>query len=292
MTPTIALDHVIAYAADGGLAEIKSDLRAFGFMSSSHDRTNIGRGVHAAYFQLGDIVLEFLSVVDPAEFAAAKGKMPFSEGLRNTQAAFGIGYVHQDVFSLHQILIASGLEVQKPYGVEHNGSPNHWVHQLLDDLFEGTAPFISSYSPDERPSPDGVGLGKLEEIWFVTSVPSQEAALWCSVFSNISTCGVENQTFLSSVTFEGRVLRWMTADEYRRRAGKEQPKSCAEKYGQLSAFVLSVSDPETWNACLSNSQFPILQGDGYEGVHLDRGTDITILTANNIPPRRALHAIA
>ena len=283
MTKTIALDHVIAYGADGGLDEIKSKLREFGFVSSSADRTDIGHGVHAAYFRLGDIVMELFSVFDPAEFRSAKETMPFAEGLRRTQAVFAIGYGHNDLESVSKAIRECGVEVREPYTTGTEETSRIWKHLILDDIFSGTAPFLSSYAGsrlnDKAPLPaDRLGLRKVEEIWFATDRPRREAELWKEVFSVVAPCDMEIEIGRATVQFEGRRLCWMTADRFSKKTGKPPARSHTEKYGQLSAFVMSEQNPADWRNCLARSRFPTIDHGNYVGVHLDRGLDIKLLT--------------
>ncbi|MBT3701999.1 MAG: hypothetical protein HOE62_16690 [Alphaproteobacteria bacterium] len=281
-TNTLKLDHIIAYAADNSLAEAKACFGEYGITPHSPDRTDIGNGVHAAYFRLGDIVLEFLSVVEATEFAAANGTMPFSEDLRQTRAVFAPGYHHDDLEKLNADFVAEGQTGLKSYVSGTADEPDRWTYILLEDVLCGTAAFIcylgeNGGNPEYRNSCDALGLGRVAEMWFVADQPVVEAELWLSTFSSVAECTQLPGNDRRSLKFEGRTLSWMSPEVYVELTGKEPPSSVDVKFGQLSAFMMSVVDRDMWHTALAVSNDRVIRGRECEGIHFDGPVDVAVL---------------
>lgn len=280
---SLRLDHVIVYGADQSLSQIKEAFREHGITPSSGDRTDIGFGVHAAYFQVGDVVFEVFSVTGPENFKTARGTMPFSEELRRTKAAFGIGYLLKNVGTLYRHVCEIGFELRKPHSESLHNIPEFWTYLILDNVFQGSAPFVYSCIDADHGTKwagkaDGLGLGRLRELWFVSKHPMDEMGRWSTVFSAEPVNRSRNLDDERALSLEGRVLRWMTPEVYRQKSGKNPPLASEEKYGQLSAFVFDRLDESSWARAIGVSRFPAIAGEGFEGLHLNGDLDLTILT--------------
>ena len=280
MSHQFRLDHIIHYASDNGLADVKSLFGEYGHSVCSPDRTDIGFGVHACYFRLGDIVLEFMSVVDEVAFREADSVMPFSTLLRETKAAFAPGYHHDDLQRLHSDLVAAGISGLKFYSSGTSDEPDKWQYLLFEDVFSGTATFAYTQDddhPEFDESCDAMGIDKVEELWFVSDKPPEDAGLWHSVFSKVADCDLNSTGDRIDVSFEGRTLSWMTSESFTWATGKLPGPSCQVKYGQLSGFVGSIKDQNRWSQSLGVSAARRISGEDHEGIYLAGPTDVVIL---------------